>query len=188
MSYAAHAGLASGQTVKTSQKPAWPRAGMLLACASMETKRVPVIPPPQAAPAGLRRLDAPPVVALLLANAVPLAGVFVWRWEVFPLLLLFWFENVIIGVFNALKMLVSAPAQPVARGLKLFLVPFFGCDWRTVAVQSSRNLARCGRHKTFASARSGPLTFRRASPTDHPRQRLVGQLRLSGNRRDATAH
>lgn len=112
---------------------------MLLACASMETERVPSSPRPKRLPRDSADWTRPSVVALLLANAVPLAGVFVWRWEVFPLLLLFWFENVIIGVFNALKMLVSAPAQPVAWGLKLFLVPFFCCDWRPVAVQSSRN-------------------------------------------------
>lgn len=67
----------------------------------------------------------PSVIALVLANLIPLVGVFAWGWEVFPLLLLFWFENVLIGVFNALKMLLVAPADPLRWLGKLFLVPFF---------------------------------------------------------------
>ena len=49
----------------------------------------------------------PSVIALVLANLVPLAGVFLFRWEVFPLLFLFWLENVVIGVLNAAKMLFA---------------------------------------------------------------------------------
>ncbi|MGA9779521.1 MAG: DUF6498-containing protein [Verrucomicrobiia bacterium] len=40
------------------------------------------------------------VIALVLANLVPVAGVFLFGWEIFPLMFLFWSENVIIGVFN----------------------------------------------------------------------------------------
>jgi hypothetical protein len=67
----------------------------------------------------------PSVLALLAANLFPLVGVFLFGWEVFPLLLLFWCENVIIGVFNALKMLFSAPDNALAWGVKLFLILFF---------------------------------------------------------------
>lgn len=67
----------------------------------------------------------PSVLALLTANLVPLAGVFLFDWEVFPLLLLFWFENVIIGFFNALKMVCASPAQKLQWAAKLFIVPFF---------------------------------------------------------------
>jgi len=67
----------------------------------------------------------PSLVALVLANLIPVFGVLEFGWEVFPLLLLFWFENVIIGVFNALKMLFAAPDNPVSWGAKLFIIPFF---------------------------------------------------------------
>jgi hypothetical protein len=67
----------------------------------------------------------PSVLALVAANLVPLAGVFLFDWEVFPLLLLFWFENVIIGFFNALKMLFANPDQELQWAVKLFIVPFF---------------------------------------------------------------
>jgi len=49
----------------------------------------------------------PSVIALVLANLVPLAGVFLFHWEVFPLLFLFWLENVVIGVLNVAKMLFA---------------------------------------------------------------------------------
>lgn len=65
------------------------------------------------------------VAALVAANLVPLFGVVVWRWEVFPLLLLFWLENVLVGLFNVLKLLMAAPAEPMPWAGKLFLIPFF---------------------------------------------------------------
>lgn len=82
--------------------------------------RIPLLP--RAKPEDWLR---PSVLALLAANLVPLAGVFLFDWEVFPLLLLFWFENVIIGFFNALKMLFAAPDQKFQWAAKLFIVPFF---------------------------------------------------------------
>ena len=65
------------------------------------------------------------MLALIAANAVPLIGVFVFRWEVFPLLLLFWSENVVIGLLNAVKILFASPAEKGQWGLKLFFIPFF---------------------------------------------------------------
>lgn len=67
----------------------------------------------------------PSVLALIAANLIPLAGVCLFRWEVFPLLLLFWFENVIIGFFNAVKMLCATPELKTEWVVKLFIVPFF---------------------------------------------------------------
>lgn len=59
----------------------------------------------------------PSVIALVLANLVPLAGVFLFHWEVFPLLFLFWLENVIIGILNVAKMLLACggPMDSVAN-------------------------------------------------------------------------
>ena len=62
---------------------------------------------------------------LVAANLLPLAGVLFWGWDVFPLLVLFWMENVVIGVFNALKMLLADPADAALWAGKLFMVPFF---------------------------------------------------------------
>lgn len=65
-------------------------------------------------------------MALVLANLVPLGGVLFLGWEIFPLVFLFWLENVLVGVFNALKMLLAAPAEPVGWMVKAVMVPFFG--------------------------------------------------------------
>jgi hypothetical protein len=67
----------------------------------------------------------PPVLALVAANLAPIGGVVFLGWDVFPLLLLFWMENVIVGVLNVPRMLCACPADPMAWAAKMFLVPFF---------------------------------------------------------------
>ena len=62
---------------------------------------------------------------LVGANLVPLAGVLFFGWSVFATLLLFWLENVIVGVFNVLRMLVAQPHSGVMWVAKLFMIPFF---------------------------------------------------------------
>src|SRR6185503_19268542 len=62
---------------------------------------------------------------LLAANLVPLAGVLFWGWDAFALLALFWMENVVVGVFFALRMLAIDPRDPALWMAKLFMVPFF---------------------------------------------------------------
>ena len=67
----------------------------------------------------------PSVIALVLANLIPVFGVILLGWKVFPLMFLFWSENVIIGALNVLKMLVADPESPVTWIGKLFVIPFF---------------------------------------------------------------
>lgn len=71
-----------------------------------------------------RRLT-PSAVALIVANLVPLVGVLFLGWTLFAMLLLFWLENVTVGVFSVLQMLAARPREPMAWGAKLFMVPFF---------------------------------------------------------------
>jgi len=48
-----------------------------------------------------------PEFAMILAgNLIPLLGVMVWGWNVFELMFLYWIENVVIGVFMILTMLI----------------------------------------------------------------------------------
>ncbi|MDH3304731.1 MAG: DUF6498-containing protein [Gammaproteobacteria bacterium] len=61
----------------------------------------------------------PSAVALILANLVPLAGVLLFDWQVFDILMLYWAENVVIGLVNVLRMSVCQ------TGAKWFLIPFF---------------------------------------------------------------
>jgi len=68
---------------------------------------------------------SPSALVLVAANLVPLAGVLFFGWSVFSTLLLFWVENVIVGAFNVLRMLVAQPQIGVMWAAKLFMIPFF---------------------------------------------------------------
>ena len=62
-------------------------------------------------------------IFLLAANLVPLFGVLFYSWDVGLVLGLFWIENLIIGVFNLLKMLVVAFRSRAFKSF--FLCGFF---------------------------------------------------------------
>ena len=79
-------------------------------------------------------LKKPTVIILILSNLLPIYGVLFLGWEVFPIMLLFWTENVIIGVFNILKMLMASPASPAQWVAKLFLVPCFSVHYGGFAI------------------------------------------------------
>lgn len=83
-----------------------------------------------------------PLAFLITANLIPMAGVLLWEWSVFEIVALYWFENVVIGAVNILKLAASsgeptdncdAPGMPdylrapgiAKHGAKLFLIPFF---------------------------------------------------------------
>jgi hypothetical protein len=59
---------------------------------------------------------------LVLANLIPLYGVMSLGWSVFSILILYWFENVIIGVFTFLKIW---KAEGSDAGEKVFFLGFF---------------------------------------------------------------
>jgi hypothetical protein len=71
------------------------------------------------------RLLRPASLALILANLGPVYGVLFLGWKVFPIIFLFWLENLIIGALNVLRMLLADPANKAFWILKLFLIPFF---------------------------------------------------------------
>lgn len=51
-------------------------------------------------------------VTVVLANLVPLVGVFLWGWSTFSIVLIYWAENVVLGAINLLKMLFcGSPAK-----------------------------------------------------------------------------
>lgn len=69
------------------------------------------------------------LILLVAANLLPLAGVFLWDWDVFFLLLLFWCENVVIGLFGIARLVVAANNDTLRDGLFLplfFLVHYGG--------------------------------------------------------------
>jgi len=75
--------------------------------------------------ADLNRRLTPSSVVLILANLIPLYGVAFLGWEVFPVILLFWFENVVVGGYNILKIAMARPTD-IGRWVgKVFMIPFF---------------------------------------------------------------
>ncbi|MGP9820840.1 DUF6498-containing protein [Salinarimonas sp. NSM] len=65
--------------------------------------------------------------ALVLANLIPLAGVLAGGWRVFDVLMLFWAENVVIGLLNIARMaLVSLRGERGGLALAGFFALHYG--------------------------------------------------------------
>jgi hypothetical protein len=62
---------------------------------------------------------------LVVTNLLPLVGVAFWGWNTFLLLLLFWCENVVVGLLNILRMLTAGGGGLGGQVAKIFLIPFF---------------------------------------------------------------
>ncbi len=61
------------------------------------------------------------IVLLVLANLIPVFGVLYLDWDVLYILLLFWCENVVIGIFGILRLLASTG--------NIFLAAFFSVHY-----------------------------------------------------------
>ncbi len=66
-----------------------------------------------------------PLLALTVANVVPLFGAIFWGWEAFNIVLLYWAENLAVGFYNILKIAFAKVPHPSGHLGKLFLIPFF---------------------------------------------------------------
>jgi hypothetical protein len=56
---------------------------------------------------------------LIAANLLPLVGVFLWEWDLYFLMVLYWSESAIIGFFGIVSIILET------RILSVLLVPFF---------------------------------------------------------------
>jgi len=65
------------------------------------------------------------LLALIVANVVPLWGVVYLDWDAFYIVLLYWAENLAVGFYNILKIALAKVPRPAEHLGKLFLVPFF---------------------------------------------------------------
>ena len=70
------------------------------------------------------RRDRPALIALVLANAVPLVGVLFFGWDLANVMVLFWAESAVIGVYNVAKMLTMSGARAIP--LALFFTVHYG--------------------------------------------------------------
>ncbi len=67
-----------------------------------------------------------PLVAAVLLNLIPVVGVLFWGWSAFALIILYWMENLVIGVRTVLSMLLNAALNGAAAWPgALFFAVFF---------------------------------------------------------------
>jgi hypothetical protein len=67
----------------------------------------------------------PSVIVLILTNLLPVFGVFIFKWELYPIMLLFWLETLIISVLNLFKIFLCSPGDIKLWFQKIFIVPYF---------------------------------------------------------------
>jgi hypothetical protein len=71
------------------------------------------------------------LAALLIANAIPLVGVLFFGWSLITILVLYWLENGIVGLWNVPRIALARGEDPIqnvataAANEKLFIIPFF---------------------------------------------------------------
>ncbi len=65
------------------------------------------------------------LLALVVVNLIPLAGVLFFGWDVAALMILYWSENLVLGFFTLARMLVVSPLGGCFSGL-FFLIHYGG--------------------------------------------------------------
>ena len=67
----------------------------------------------------------PSLAVLIALNALPVYGVLDWGWQSFDLIFLYWLENLVIGLFTLLRLLVRFYRHVIDYVVVLFIAPFF---------------------------------------------------------------
>lgn len=80
-----------------------------------------------------------PLIALIVADLIPLWGVFYQEWDAFVILLIYWSENLVIGFYNILKMVFVKAYRRGENLIKIISIPFFAFHYG----------AFCGAHGFF---------------------------------------
>ncbi len=62
---------------------------------------------------------------IIALNTMPVLGVLFFNWHIFELIVLYWAENVVIGVITFLKFIVRPYEHRIELVLPLFFAPFF---------------------------------------------------------------
>lgn len=90
-----------------------------------------------------------PLGFILGGNLIPLLGVLFWGWDIFPVFVLYWLENIIIGIFMILKLLILNTTDIGSFIGALFLAAFFTFHYGMF----------CMGHGVFVFALFGPEGF-----------------------------
>jgi len=116
--------------------------------------------PPQPIAGGWRSiLRTPSALALMLANLIPLYGVLVLGWAVLPIMVLFWLENIIIGVFNVIRMLLARSGPVVPLPKRLLRILFFCLHYGMFAAVHGRVVFELFADASYRSLIDGLWTF-----------------------------
>ena len=65
------------------------------------------------------------LIALVAVNLVPLVGALFLGWDVGLILLVYWSENLVVGGYNVLKIMVRPAEHPIVFFGRLFPIAFF---------------------------------------------------------------
>ncbi len=65
------------------------------------------------------------IVALTVANLIPLLGVIFLKWDAAAIVLLYWIENLIVGFYNILRLMLVKVESGGRWFQKLFFISFF---------------------------------------------------------------
>lgn len=66
-----------------------------------------------------------PLAFIIGGNLVPLIGVLLWGWDVFSIFVLYWLENIVIGLFMIARILFSGLKNAATFAAKIPLALFF---------------------------------------------------------------
>lgn len=112
-----------------------------------------------------RYRDVVDLTLLVSLNLVPAVGVLAWGWHSFDLIFLYWMENLVIGAFAVLRMVVRPYAHPLDLIFPVALAPFFVLHYG----------AFCWGHGTFIVSLFGDESFKHAGLAEVVPQVLAGQ-------------
>ncbi len=104
------------------------------------------------------------LATLVLANLLPLAGVLLFGWSAFEVLILFWAENVVIGGYNLLRMLAVLLLR--RDWAILAVAPFFAVHYGLF----------CAGHSVFLVGAFAPPDLRDQATSALPALFLSGAL------------
>ena len=79
---------------------------------------------------GANETMPPQLISLLVLNLLPIASAALFGWSAFTLILLYWFENLILGALNVAKIVDAGFANGKSGATAMLaLVPFFVCHY-----------------------------------------------------------
>lgn len=100
-----------------------------------------------------------PQLALLLANLIPIFGVLYLDWDVGSIIVLYWAENLVIGLYTILKMLVTGGIDALGRILFFCIHYGFFAAVHGIFVLELTDYAGISAMQEAATSWPGPLVL-----------------------------